>query len=70
MYDVTELLVQYGMPNEISTFATVPALQPFRFLPKRLECMAGGPDSITWTRWEWQLDDDGVWTDPAALLSH
>jgi len=46
------------------------AVRPFRFHPTRLECMAGGPDSVLWNRWEWQVDEDGMWKDASALLSH
>ncbi|KAG7359113.1 hypothetical protein IV203_015702 [Nitzschia inconspicua] len=45
-------------------------IRPFRFHPTRLECMAGGPDTVLWNRWEWQIDENGLWKEPAALLSH
>ena len=47
------------------------SIQTFRFRPKRLECMIGGPDSILWNRWEWQMNDSNNAWDPAkALLPH
>jgi len=44
-------------PEEIE--ATIIA---FRFVPDRMERMVGGPDMVTWDRWEWLLqnDTDGV----------
>jgi len=46
------------------------AIRAFRFHPKRLECMIGGPDSILWERWEWSKDDAGQWKVATPLLSH
>lgn len=45
--------------------------QAFRFKPKRLECMTGGPDSALWNRMEWQMNhDSGDWHPARALLPH
>jgi hypothetical protein len=37
------------------------AICAFRLVPDRLERMIGGPDMVTWDRWEWkkQTDDKG-----------
>ena len=45
------------------------SIQYFRFKPKRLECMMGGPDSVLWNRWEWQMGAND-WQDAKALLPH
>ena len=44
--------------------------QAFRFHPKRLECLMGGPDSIMWERWEWSKDINNEWQDGSPLLAH
>lgn len=38
------------------------AICAFRLVPDRLERMIGGPDMVTWDRWEWkkQTDDKGI----------
>eukprot|EP00980_Cylindrotheca_fusiformis_P024493 scaffold11961_cov122-Cylindrotheca_fusiformis.AAC.5 len=46
------------------------SIRAFRFRPTRLECMAGGPESILWSRWEWTKGDDGNWKEPMELLPH
>jgi hypothetical protein len=54
------------------------SVQAFRLKPDRIECMLGGPDSITWDRWEWlrDLESDGgtgsaiLWSDPKHLVPH
>lgn len=34
------------------------AIIAFRFVPDRMERMIGGPDMITWERWEWKMQTD------------
>jgi len=43
----------------------------FRFKPRRLEYMSGGPDTIMWDRWEWLYNtNDGSWANPNHLIPH
>lgn len=54
------------------------SVQAFRLKPDRIECMLGGPDSITWDRWEWLRDVESpsgtrsaiLWSDPKHLVPH
>jgi hypothetical protein len=54
------------------------SIHAFRLKPDRVECMIGGPDSITWDRWEWLRDAESEsdassaisWSDPKHLVPH
>ena len=63
----TRLALENG---EISDETMEECITHFRFRPKRLECMIGGPDSVLWNRWEWQMGDANEWDPAKALLPH
>jgi len=46
------------------------SIAAFRFYPQRLECISGGPETITWDRYEWTKEDDGMWKEAKAVLPH
>jgi len=70
---MTELIQSTRLAYEngqISQETLEESIQYFRFRPQRLECMIGGPDSVLWNRWEWQISQGNEWDPAKALLPH
>merc|ERR1712232_207478 len=68
---MTELIQSTRLAYEngqISQETLEESIQYFRFRPQRLECMIGGPDSVLWNRWEWQISQGNEWDPAKALL--
>jgi len=53
--------------REISMLELEEAVRAWRFVPKQMEKMVGGPGQIMWDRREW-VKEDNVWKEPDQLM--